>query len=1088
MKARLGSACLVCFATVAALAADRPVTVRDDVGRPLSGAVLRKQGNTAAIATSDAQGVLEVPREPAPDDSYLVQRDGNLTLVITGATLRGLEDLILLRAASLKGSVRDTATGAGVKGVRVEVAQAGEGAPTKVVTLESGEFDAPTLAPGTVTVRAEADGYLTTVASATLAPGSLASIEVPMARPVSLRVAAESASKQPVSGLRAEARPGKGFPPAVEFQDPASGRALLPKDVPAGTADAAVTVPMGLPVEVRAGAAGLLPAARVVVARAATESVRLALAAGSASTGRFVDETGRGIAGVTVRPRYLEPAVDDLIDWARLDASRSKEDGTFRLGPLANGTYALHIEEGDWVLPRMAPREAGSGAADIGKIVLRPGGSLVGRVVRKSTGEPVVGARVRACFEDLGCAWTLATTTGKDGAFRLGGAAKGKWTLEASQDGLPPGRVEGKSPGNAQLKIELPDGGTLTGKALGPDGSPLGRVRVEALPADRDGKAVLDRTVETNEGRFEIAGAPPGEWTLKLRAPGFAPVRIDSQEIRASGATDVGEVLFFAGRVARGTVLGRDDARVAGATIAVRSNDSDAPAVSGADGRFEIAGLPDRTFQLVVSADGYAPSVLSYPAARSGEPLELPERGVRLSEGGTIEGEVRGEADAAVSGARVRVTGLPQVEPASTDLQGRYRLAHVPPGDLSVQMSADPEAPEGWTETRRVTIAEGAVQRVDFTAGDTVAGSVRRRGQPVAFARITAVGSGGTTLVHTTETDADGEFRLGGISDGTWTLHVASAECQARFPVVRVAAERDRRIEIELPPQDLGGFVLDESSGNPLPAAEVSWSDASASADVITYRLTVPAGNGGMVALEDRPVAGATARTGTDGAFRLCVPASGELEVEAAAGPAFEDAYAPLVLPAKQAVTIKLKPKGNEITVVVLRPDGARAGRDASAALVHRDGFYQVMPVGAGGEVKFERPKSAFRAWAGIPGVGLGVSDWIEEDAEVREPVSVSVATGGYVSIRGLGALRARADARGVPLDVRLVDSAGEDILLRADTLDVLQTRAADGPDEEVLGPFPNGRYTLNVFVGSEPAGVKDVEVSAQIADVDLTP
>jgi hypothetical protein len=84
--------------------------------------------------------------------------------------------------------------------------------------------------------------------------------------------------------------------------------------------------------------------------------------------------------------------------------------------------------------------------------------------------------------------------------------------------------------------------------------------------------------------------------------------------------------------------------------------------------------------------------------------------------------------------------------------------------------------------------------------------------------------------------------------------------------------------------------------------------------------------------------------------------------------------------------------------------------------------------------------------------------------------------------------LRALAAARGVALDVRLIDSAGEDMMLRADTLDVLETRAADGADEEVVGPFPNGRYQLSVFLGPEPAGARDVEVSAQVAEVDLTP
>ncbi|MEM1202334.1 MAG: carboxypeptidase regulatory-like domain-containing protein [Acidobacteriota bacterium] len=111
------------------------------------------------------------------------------------------------------------------------------------------------------------------------------------------------------------------------------------------------------------------------------------------------------------------------------------------------------------------------------------------------------------------------------GRFRFEGVAGGTWELNVLEMGNPRHRRTLEVDGDLEIEI-VPEGSTLSGRVVGPDGSPLAAVEVAVLATDGSPTGilgVLQRTAWTDaEGTFTVDGLPPGGWTLTLKKDGFA--------------------------------------------------------------------------------------------------------------------------------------------------------------------------------------------------------------------------------------------------------------------------------------------------------------------------------------------------------------------------------------------------------------------------------------------------------------------------------------------------------------------------------------------------------------------------------------
>ncbi len=1083
----------------------------DDAGRRIPGAALirsQRAGEGQTLAITDETGTLrlEDPRESG--DRLNVEAAGHLATPLARTVVAdGVGRLVLVRAARVEGVVLDPAHGSPIPGVHVSIRAKGESLPAgTTVTDATGRFLLEGVAPGALVLETSAAGRMPTRREVVASPGA----RLTLAMPSCVGVRAGLVLRTRVTGVNiaafhASLGNGAAFPEGLEIlaSTQASGtsatsgaRHLLPLEIRAAKAETVIplgTLPAGVPLELRVQADGFAPTSLPVRLLSDGEQISVSLTRGGSLSGQFLDEAGEPVPGVGVRLRASEAGLDDLLAWSGAGGGRSDQSGAFRVDRLPEATLRIELVDGNWILPAIPSyRAVDSESTSAGAITLLAGGALRGRVVSKGARASVASARVRACAERLGCRWSSPSRTDADGRFRLEGLAEGPFTIEVTSGNRPPVTIEGVTGGGAPVIIEIPQGATVRGRALDASGRPLARVRVGFFRPSFPGKAVLSRVATTTEGSFEIAGVPDGRWELVVRAPGLAPARVGEREVAESSVTDLGDVSLGTGRSVRGRVVGPEGEPVPGASIEVVSDsaasEEDALVAAGPDGRFDIGGLPDDSFRLLVDAPALAPARVSFPAWTAGDERELPERLIALGRGGAIEGSVTDADERPVHGAHVLIPELAAHFEAVTGIDGKYRLERVPAGPAMVRMTVDPAAPEIWTETRSVRVEEDGTQRVDFRGDGAIEGTVRRSGLPVAWADVRAVTSGGVPSLRSTQTDRDGEFRLAGIAPGTWTIHVRTQGCHATFPFAQPEERRRARLDLDLPSSELAGSVVDAAAGDPLPGSQVGWIAGDSSPDVVRYSVPVSDSRGGFVLVEDRPVIGAWGDAGPDGSFRVCVPPAGNVVFEARAGAEYEDASVDVSLPRPDPLLVRIAKKNESVRVRAVGPDGAAASQGGFVALVQEGGFYNVAPLGPGGEARFDPPPGGFRVWAGVHGVGLASSPWFAATSRPRGPIEVRVERGGDIRVHGLQALRATASERRQELLIRMMNPSGDDVFSWAETLDVLMPRRAAGSDEELLGPIPPARYVLEIVIGEETARTAEVVVGREPAFVDVAP
>jgi hypothetical protein len=296
--------------------------------------------------------------------------------------------------------------------------------------------------------------------------------------------------------------------------------------LPAGTGD-------------QAGRRELAPRGALTPATAAAEPVD----DGPRLRGRVVDDAGRGVAGAkvtfTANASMGGPASVRVLG-AVFNATRSGEtdpSGRYAIEPpgvsevdikvSAAGFAPLLVE--DFTLPEN--REQG-----LEDLALSPGAILQGLVVDDG-GVTLAGAELRlldpesdSFFFTMGDAQPADAVSDAGGSFRLDRLAIGPWMVRVSAEGHPPrvfrGSTERAGVHSPSLRLELPRGVTLSGRAVGVPEALRSEVRVRAAPEGAQAFAVI-----ASGGAFE---APVGE-DGSFQVEGLEPDREYSVELVQQG-------------------------------------------------------------------------------------------------------------------------------------------------------------------------------------------------------------------------------------------------------------------------------------------------------------------------------------------------------------------------------------------------------------------------------------------------------------------------------------------------------------------------------------------------------------------------
>ncbi|QNP90821.1 carboxypeptidase regulatory-like domain-containing protein [Corynebacterium lujinxingii] len=277
---------------------------------------------------------------------------------------------------------------------------------------------------------------------------------------------------------------------------------------------------------------------------------------------------------------------------------------------------------------------------------------------------------------------------GSDGSIEVDGLRPGKYTVLIEADGYEPVEQSVKiGPGeskhlNVPGLVAMP--GSISGKVVDESGHAVSGATVTLTGPDG-----TPRTVQAgSDGSLNVDGLRPGEYTVRIEAPGYEPVE---QTINIGPGES--KHLNVPGLVAKpgsisGKVVDESGHAVSGATVTLTGPDGTPRTVQvGADGSLNVDGLRPGEYTVRIEAPGYEPVEQTINIG-PGENKQLNVPGL-VAKPGSISGDVIDDDGNPVAGATVTLTG-PDGTPRTVQVgaDGSLNVDGLRPGEYTVRIEA----------------------------------------------------------------------------------------------------------------------------------------------------------------------------------------------------------------------------------------------------------------------------------------------------------------------------------------------------------------------------------------------------------------
>jgi RNA polymerase sigma factor (sigma-70 family) len=474
-----------------------------------------------------------------------------------------------------------------------------------------------------------------------------------------------------------------------------------------------------------------------------------------------------------------------------------RRGGDFRVGRArvrtdANGDARVEgLSEGDYY--------AITDHADDGKAVAVKGGETteldyvfevglrVTGIVVDSTGVPVVGALVevaplaRSDFDA-----EILATTGADGRFVVRAACV-TCLVGARAAGYSASQLRflfGKNGNTADVRIELgQSGGMVDGVVVDPAGKPVADAVVivgsgvtSAIVARGEGAPPMPALVRSDaSGRFLAVGVPLGAQPVAVRAAALAPWQGVCDV--AANVTSSLRVQLSPGASVHGFVRNADGP-VSGAIVEVGTWGQflHCRARSGADGAFQIVGLPAGEIEITAAHDTLGKDKRRVVTVAGGSVV----CDLQLSRGLLLQGRVLDGNDKPVVDVSLECYGEGGAWGAfaAVDANGHFEVANCPEkAKITVTIHGEGFAPKRLTDVDpRAGELVVRVMRAPPPTVMIVGAVVDPEGKPAANIQVVAWPKDANTSTSSQASDAEGRFRIGPLVPDSWKLSLSCAD------------------------------------------------------------------------------------------------------------------------------------------------------------------------------------------------------------------------------------------------------------------------------------------------------------------------
>ena len=506
-------------------------------------------------------------------------------------------------------------------------------------------------------------------------------------------------------------------------------------------------------------------------------------------------------------------------------------DGSFTVGELAPGSTMLSINRFEESIREM--RTVNAPMRDL-LIELPPGGRINGRVVDKSTKQPVTAFQAGVSNSRSAGGFvmmappSLRSFTSEDGTFTLENVPAGPVEVVVQAAGYTTGRTanlqmeEGKTLNDVEVTLDT--GVRVSGKVTAQDGAPIAGVQVSSGGGGAGGRMMMmmdpsSTTVTDAGGEFTLEAQAPGERTFQFSHQKYTSA---SKTVELTGREARVDIQLSSGMRVTGVVVTESGTPVAEASVRASSGSGNMfgrSVTTDANGNFSLDSMPPGRYTFNAQKHGNADGVLRDFDISSGAPVRI-----TMKAGATIFGRVTGLSEADLQNVTVDVRGAEGAASAGVDASGNYTIEGAPTGTVRVSAATMRNFTGRRTSAvKSLSVAQGAREQVDleFKSDTVIRGRISRNGKPLANGQVMFFPRDVRSQTSSSvTTDEAGTYSIEGLENGEYNVQVMDLQ---RYSPYRTTykVSGSGTFDIDMKVTALQGRVTDASSGEPLQNARV---------------------------------------------------------------------------------------------------------------------------------------------------------------------------------------------------------------------------------------------------------------------------